>query len=373
MILQVIFDHPFGNHVVEQFRDYTDVTRILLVTYNSKNIHAVRNFPDKDIIVYGTQEYKDLIAHLADYKAVIMHGLFSHIQYDIVRKLPASVKLAWVMWGGEIYSREDVHKLFLAPYTRFACGLKYMKDKLIKHKKKNDEVPMEDVLKRVDFLMGSSMELFEEVKAYIGSPNMKHLQYSYFTLERLIGDDLLDKTVNGRNILLGNSATPDNNHLDAMLLLKRVSVPNLSEIITPLSYSDLWIKHMVSTVGRILFNGQFYPLLEYMPRAEYNKLVQSCSVFIANHHRPNAFGNTLTALWLGARVYVSNENVQTKFLQRLGLHVNIIENDLKRSRRNLFTPLSDVEREENREIIRKMYGKEQMQKNIENIICTLDS
>ena len=371
MILQVIFDHPFGNHVVEQFRDYTDVTRIVLVTYNSKNIHDVHNFPVKDIIVYGTQEYKDLIAHLADYKALIMHGLFSPIQYDVVRKLPASVKLAWVMWGGEIYSREDVHKLFLAPYTRFACGLKYMKDKLIKHKKKNDEVPM-DVLKRVDFLMGSSLELFEEVKTYIGSQNMKHLQYSYFTLERLIGDDLLDKTVNGRNILLGNSATPDNNHLDIMLWLKWVGVPKFSKIITPLSYSDPWIKRMVSTVGSFLFNSRFYPLLEYMPRAEYNKLVQSCSVFIANHHRPNAFGNTLTALWLGARVYVSKDNVQTKFLQRLGLHVNIVERDINKYNHSLFTPLSEKEREENRRIIRDIYGRNRMIENVKTIINTLN-
>lgn len=373
MILQVIFDHPFGNHVVEQFRNYKDVTRIVLVTYNSKSIHDVRNFPEEDIIVHGSREYMDLIAHLADdYNAVIMHGLFSPIQYDIVRKLPASVKLAWVLWGAEIYTRKDVYTSYLAPFTRFIYRLKQSKDVLSNHREKKNEVPM-DVLKRVDFLMGSSLELFEEVKAYIGSPNMKHLQYSYFTLERLIGDDLLDKTVNGRNILLGNSATPDNNHLDAMLLLKRVSVPNLSEIITPLSYSDMWIKHMVSTVGRILFNGQFYPLLEYMPRAEYNKLVQSCSVFIANHHRPNAFGNTLTALWLGARVYVSKDNVQTKFLQRLGLHVNIIEKDLNKNNPNLFTPLSENEREDNRRIIRKIYGKDRMIENINTLIDMLNS
>lgn len=372
MILQVIFDDPFGNHVVEQFRDYTDVTRIVLVTYNSKNIHDVRNFPDKDIIVYGTQEYKDLIAHLADYKAVIMHGLFSPIQYDIVRKLPASVKLAWVLWGAEIYTRRDVYTSHLAPITRFVYRLKQFKDVLLNRRKKKNEVPM-DVLKRVDFLMGSSLELFEEVKAYIGSPNMKHLQYSYFTLERLIGDDLLDKTVNGCNILLGNSATPDNNHIDIMFLLKRIGIPSKIKIITPLSYTDIWIKCMISKLGSFLFNNRFYPLLEYMPRTEYNKLVQSCSVFIANHHRPNAFGNTLTALWLGARVYVSKDNVQTKFLQRLGLHVNIIENELCNNNSNLFSPLSEYEREDNRRVIKEIYGRDQMHKNIQYIIDILDT
>lgn len=370
MILQVIFDDPFGNHVVEQFRDYTDVTRIVLVTYNSKNIHDVRNFPDKDIIVYGTQEYKDMIAQLADYKAVIMHGLFSPIQYDIVRKLPASVKLAWVLWGAEIYTRRDVYTSHLAPLTRFVYCFKQVKDVLANRRGKKNEVPM-DVLKRVDFLMGSSLELFEEVKAYIGSPNMKHLQYSYFTLERLIGDDMLDKTINGCNILLGNSATPDNNHLDVLWKIKRVGLLKNKKLIVPLSYGDPWIRNLMGKVGKFMFNGQFYPLLEYMPRTEYNKLVQSCSVFIANHHRPNAFGNTLTALWLGARVYVSKDNVQTKFLQRLGLHVNIIENDLSKNNPNLFTPLSEYEREDNRRVIKEIYGRDQMRKNIQYIIDIL--
>jgi hypothetical protein len=110
-----------------------------------------------------------------------------------------------------------------------------------------------------------------------------------------------------------------------------------------------------------------------MPRTDYNKLVQSCSVFIANHHRPNAFGNTLTALWLGARVYVSKDNIQTEFLQRLGLHVNIIEKDLNKNNPNLFTPLSENEREDNRRIIRKIYGKGQMTENINTLIDMLNS
>lgn len=372
MILQVIFDDPFGNHVVEQFRDYTDVTRIVLVTYNSKNIHNVRNFPEEAIIVHGSREYKDMIAQLADYKAVIMHGLFSPIQYDIVRKLPASVKLAWVLWGAEIYTRKDVYTSYLAPFTRFIYRLKQSKDVLSNHREKKNEVPM-DVLKRVDFLMGSSMELFEEVKTYIGSPNMKHLQYSYFTLERLIGDDMLDKTINGCNILLGNSATPDNNHLDVLWRIKRVGLSQNKKLIVPLSYGDPWIRSLMCKVGKIMLSCQFYPLIKYMPRTEYNKLVQSCSVFIANHHRPNAFGNTLTALWLGARVFVSKENVQTKFLQRLGLHVNIIEKDLSKNNPNLFTPSSEYEREDNRRIIKEIYGRDQMHKNIQRIISVLNS
>lgn len=372
MILQVIFDDQFGDYVIDQFRDYRDQTRVVLVTSVAVALEYVHKISQNDVIVYGSPEYKELIANLKNYKAVIMHGLFSYIQYDIIRHLPQGTKLAWVLWGTEIYSRKDTVLSHLAPITKFLVRVKQYKDYCVGEQRVLEEVPL-DILKRVDYMLGSSMEIYEDAKAYIGNPNMKHLQYSYFTLERLIGEDLINKTVNGNNILLGNSATPENNHMEIMMRLKYIGIPQDSRLIIPLSYNTLWIKNMVVKIGRYLFGNQCFPLLEYMPRTEYNQLVQSCSVFITNHHRPNAFGNTLTALWIGARVYASKSNVQTKFLQRLGLHVNIIERDLNRNNPYLFSPVSETEREENKKIIRNIYGIEQMRKNIKIIIDTLDA
>ncbi len=372
MILQVIFDGQFGDYVLEQFRDYKDRTRIVLVTNKKNDLQFHINIAHSDIIEYNTEEYKELISNLSEYQAVIMHGLFSNIQYDIVRHLPQNTKLAWVLWGAEIYTRKDVYMNHIAPMTRFAFTVKKYKDIIVKPSHKDNEVPL-DILRRVDYLLGSSLEIYEDVKAYIGNPNMKHLMYSYFTLERLIGADMLDKTVNGSNILLGNSSTPDNNHIDILMRLKRVGIAKEAKLITPLSYGDLWVKHLINKVGSLLFRRQFYPLLDYMPRTEYNKLVQSCSVFITNHHRPNAFGNTLTALWLGARVYTSESNIQTRFLQNMGLHVDTIERDLTCKNASRYLPHSIMERDEDRTIIRNKYGKDVMSENIKTIITTLDS
>ena len=371
MILQVIFDDKFGDYAIDQFQDYRDKTRIVLVASKLETIQYVHKIQKEDIIIYASPEYRELIAHLSDYKAVIMHGLFSYIQYDIVCHLPKETKLAWVFWGAEIYARSDTYTSYLGPLTKFVYWQKCIVDWFRKRPSQFNDVSM-DILQRVDYLLGSSMELYEDVKKYVGETSMQHLQYSYFTLEQLIGEDLLNKTAIGNNILLGNCASPENNHIEAMLRLKRIGLPKDSKLVTPLSYSTLWVKNFIYKIGRVLFKNQFYPLIDFMPRQEYNRLVQSCSVFIANHHRPNAFGNVLTALWLGARVYASEKNVQAKFLQRLGLHINIVERDLNRKNPNLFTPISEEEREENRKIIRSLYGKEQMQKNIETIISTLD-
>ena len=373
MILQVIFDDQFGNYAIEQFRDYPEIVRFVVVKYSpNEQLMYLKNISDENILVYRSNEYNELLANLSKYKAVIMHGLFSQAQFDIVRHLPKETKLAWVLWGGEIYYPENTSLFRLAPITRLISKIKLYKDKLYGIRPVSSKVPME-ILRRVDYMLGSSIELYDVVREFTGNTNIQHLMYFYFTLESLIGEDSLNKTINGNNILLGNSAALENNHFDIMLHLKRIGLPKNIRLITPLSYSTPWVKIWANKIGKILFGNQFYPLLSFIPRPEYNKLVQSCSVFIANHHNPNAFGNVLTSLWLGARVYVSKHNVQTKFLQRLGLHVNVIETDLNRKNPNLYQPLSDKERDENRAIIHKMYGREQMRKNIENIVSTLGS
>ena len=372
MILQVIFDDKFGDYAIDQFQNYQDRSRIVLVASRNDTIQHVHKIQKQDIIIYKSPEYNELIAHLSDYKAVIMHGLFSYIQYDIIRHLPQETKLAWVLWGAEIYARSDTYTSYLAPLTKYVYRHKRIIDKLHKRRNPYNDVSL-DILHRVDYMLGSSMELFEEVKAYVGNSAMKHLQYSYFTLEQLIGEDMLNQTVNGNNVLLGNCASLENNHIEAMLRLKRLGLPKDSKLITPLSYSTLWVKNMINQVGHVLFKNQFFPLLNFMPRQEYNRLVQSCSVFIANHHRPNAFGNVLTALWLGARVYASKKNVQTRFLQRLGLHINTMEYDFNTKNADLYNPHTDTEREEDRAILRSIYGKEQMDKNIDKIVSALDA
>lgn len=372
MILQIIFDDKFGDYAIEQFKAHSEQTRIVLITYVLRELKYVHSINPCDIIVFGSAEYKDMIAHFSDYKAVIMHGLFTYFQYDIIRHLPAKTKLAWVLWGAEIYTRPDIYSSFLAPYTRLAYKLKQCKEFQFHKKQDQDTVPIE-ILKRVDYILCSSNEIYEEVRSYIGEADIQHLTYSYFTLERLIGTELLDKTVEGCNILLGNSASLDNNHLDALMRLKRVGIPERAKLITPLSYGDLWIRNLVNKVGKILFKQQFYPLLEFMQRPEYNKLVQSCSVFVANHHRPNAFANTLTALYLGARVYVSEDSIQAKFLQNMGLNVDIIERSLNNKNSDIFVPHTDVERENDRKIIRNLYGEDNMRKNIQRIVETLNT
>ena len=367
MILQITFDDKFVDYVIEQFHDYSSECRIVLLTYNPNNIRYATKV--KNIITYGTTEYYDLLESLHQYSAVIMHGLFDYMQYEIVRRLPKEVKLAWVLWGSEIYSRSENKYKCLAKYTRFIYTIHKFINKYIKGKLDiNNDVPL-DILKRVDYLLGTSIELFNDAKIYL-KDTVKHLRYSYYTVEEIIGSDLIDKYAYGNNLIVGNSSAIENNHIEILSMLNKIKPYNGVSFYFPLSYGEVWIRNLVNKIGRFFCGSRFVPLLDFMDRYKYNELMLSCSAYIANHHRPNAFGNILTALWLGLRVFVSERNIQTTFLKRMGLCVNIIERDLK----NATLPLATLTNEEilkNRMIIEKNFGKEQMNINVLNIINTL--
>lgn len=369
MILQITFDDKFVDYVVEQFRGYSSMCRIVLLTYDSNTIKYSTKIDKDNIITYNSNEYNDLLASLSNYKAVITHGLFDYMQYDIVRKLPKEVKLAWVLWGSEIYSRKENKKKYLAKGTKFIYTIREcLKPKTKDDKFKHEEVPL-DILKRVDYLLGSSLELFYDVKNYL-KETVEHLKYSYYTIEDIVGEELIEKYASGNNILVGNSSAIENNHLEIIYRLNKIKVSNEIKCYFPLSYGEVWVRNFVNRIGKTLLGSKYVPLLTFMKRSNYNELMLSCGVYISNHHRPNAFGNILTAIWLGLRVFVSENNIQTKFLHNLGLFVNIIEKDLDNNPIHL-TRLTSDNICHNRMILEKNYGREQMKINIKKIVETL--
>ncbi len=371
MILQLLFDDKFADYAIRQFQPFGHIVRTALVKRTADTeIEYSQHSDEIEVLSLDSSGYEDMKASLADYSAVIMHGLFAEWQYDIVRRLPVHVKLAWVLWGAEVYDRPKVYMSHLTLISRLLVRARNIKLFFSGKKDKKNVVPM-DVLRRVDYCMNSSAEVFEEVKKTVGNPALQHLPYSYFTLEDLIGRELYSRQPSGHNILLGNSATILNNHIDIIRRLERLGLSDGTKVITPLSYGSPWVRNIIQKYGRHHLGINFMPLTDFMPRSEYNSLVMSCSSFITNHHRPNAFGNVLTCLWAGVRVWSSKWNAQTLYLKRLGFSINIIEEDLKNHPELLISGMTDSEINSNRCILRREFGGDAMALKISNIIDVL--
>ena len=369
-ILHIVSEDKFTDYAIEQFGCLDIPSDFVLIVVSGKSHVAKR---DKTMVVYRyTDAYYSLLNSLSNYSAIILHGIYWRFDYDILSKVPSDVKVAWVNTGGEIYGRYDICKNFLSRRSILMEKIHNWKKRLtekdiyIHHY----ELPLE-VFRRVDYCLTDEREEYEYARNYIQKLDLEYLMYNYYTLEDMIGS-LIDKRSSGNHIFMGNSADNECNYWDVIPKVARLKNRG-QKVIVPLSYGSPWVRNAVLPLGKLLYGKDFMPLTDFLPREQYNELICNCSTMIMPHYSPRAQGNIITALWLGMRVYLSEHNMTYHYFKRIGCTVSSIEQDLKRSNKERFTPMTDEELEHNRKILYATYSRESTMKAVQHIAETLTS
>lgn len=369
MILHLLTDDKFTDYAIQQFSAPEMKSNFVLIPSNNMMEH-VKLIDKCTIIRQQSPEFETLLNSLAQYTGIIFHGLFwGQWQTPILQHVPNNVKVAWMYWGGEIYSRHEFNNQFLAPITKVFYFLHNGKQKT--NGDTSWEIPLE-LYKHVDYCLSDEEEEYILANKLTGG-DFKFLWYNYYSIEETIGL-LTDKQCHGSNVMIGNSAAVKNNHLDVLWTLqKRGLVRRLrkNKVITPLSYGDPWVRNLVLKIGRWLFDKRMETLVEYIPREEYNALMLSCSTMIMGYTQPAAQGNIITGLWLGMRVYLSERSIAYNYFKRIGCKIYSIEHDLNRKNPDVFAPMSQEDIDTNRAVLRKWYSKEEMHKRNLEIVKAL--
>jgi dTDP-N-acetylfucosamine:lipid II N-acetylfucosaminyltransferase len=166
----------------------------------------------------------------------------------------------------------------------------------------------------------------------------------------------------GADVLLGNSATASNNHLDAFELFKTHPLPG--RLIVPLSYGNLDYGAQVAVRGAAQFGGRFDGLRDFMTLDDYNRRIAGCGFVVMNHCRQQAVGNIGAALFKGATVYLRRENPLFAFYRDLGIHLRCVD-DLADGA--ALTAIDSEQRAANRERIGAYYARERVVRAIREL------
>ncbi|MCR5605353.1 MAG: TDP-N-acetylfucosamine:lipid II N-acetylfucosaminyltransferase, partial [Treponema sp.] len=128
------------------------------------------------------------------------------------------------------------------------------------------------------------------------------------------------------NILLGNSASRENNHLDALDFLSKFADDNI-KIYCPLSYGDTEeYKKEVIEKGTSILKNKFEPVIKFMPSEEYADFFSKMNVAIFNNNRQQAMGNITLASFLGCKVYLKqNTTMWRQYVEIGGCHFYPVE------------------------------------------------
>jgi len=158
----------------------------------------------------------------------------------------------------------------------------------------------------------------------------------------------------GDDILLGNSATATNNHVEAISLLSSIELGD-RKIVVPLSYGDNQYGDFIERHGNRLLGEKFMPIRRFMPIDEYNELISRCSIVIMNHRRQQALGTIYTMLYYGAKLFMDHRSIVYEFLKRHGASVFSIQ-DMIDLRAKAFSPISYAEKKKNIEVVESFWS-----------------
>ncbi|CAD5252984.1 MULTISPECIES: TDP-N-acetylfucosamine:lipid II N-acetylfucosaminyltransferase [unclassified Imperialibacter] len=343
----------------------------VLVPPGAQNIRYIRKASNLTIVVIDGSEVELLLKVCEQHTLVVLHGI-THSVALLIERFDKPEKFVWLILGAELYQNQHIYTgdLFGSLTTNLR-GRSERKVSLtdflrkiyrrVKYKRLAiSEVSVEEQLKDVARSIGRikcCASLLKEEFEYLENrqklaDGAYYLPFTFYPIEYFIGKGKGASVVppRGENILIGNSASYTNNHLEVFEKLRNFDLTG-RKLITPLSYGDPQYVKAISGIGYQQFPDIFHPLTKFLTIESYNEILSSCSIVIMNHYRQQGIGNILSTIYLGCKVYLSEESILYSFLQRIGCLIFSVESDLNAENREAFKPLSLPEIEYNRKIL----------------------
>jgi len=302
--------------------------------------------------VRGPEDLMKFYGSHKDWDGVVVSGMCESLA-PVVDIFPSSVKIAWFIWGYELYDTwPSTYKKLYGPETERYVASRW------KHVLRpywwalsGRYRRMKQVLRRFDYFVSQCPAEFEILKEQGISFDMQYLDCPVVPLERLVDTESSSAELGG-DIQVGNSASYSNNHTEAFLRLAEMDLEG-RKVIVPLSYGSAACRDQVIADGERILGEHFEPITEFMDLSKYTQFMQRCGVVIMNHNRQQAVGNVVAALWRGAHVMLNDTPVLKRFAtEGFSVHdINTVESLIP-------SPLSKDEQLEQRAQLRTYLSKE---------------
>ena len=324
---------------------------------------------------FGSEKFK---YDLQVANCVIFHSLFLSSQQKllVLALIPENMPIVWRGWGFDYYGFLEANGLrLLLPETSSLIERPVVSKRvLVKQFARTllkAIIPIADeqhvnnkFIARVNYFSCCVPDDFDALKRVLPGFKAQFLPLNYYSTEDVFlrGNSLQD--LSGKDILLGNSSTPANNHIEAMRVLSKLGMQS-RKVIVPLSYGDMRYQEKIVQVGRKLLGESFVPLTDYMSLTEYNQTVSGCGNLIMNHIRQQAMGNISAALLRGGKVFLRPENPIYKHYIRMGVKLIPYTDDITIA--DLDVPLNKEDALKNKEIMSELWARKNAVKQAQAI------
>lgn len=344
-ILHLCFDGHGLNRFLPVFEHFYPNRNIWFITEDKKNAQRMTNIEGDNIFWIRPWENDDYLQQIYDISQnegidrIVCHSILG-FYLDVLDMLfkKKQYKVYWLLWGFEMYRALGFSgRMDLIDNANLLSPLSYIEPTkysgILRYKILGRQSYEKRLLKFLHYADYFCFWLYEDYlllqKYYPSSIKYRHFQYGASWKGR-------DNSVNTprymdkrpHTILLNHQASPTGNH--ATLIKKLSSFKGIEDyqIIVPLSYGSNLIRRYVNWKGKRLFNDNFMPLLDYMPRDEYFDIVGKAEVAIFGQLRQEAAGNLDFLLTNGTKVFMREKSVLYQHYKKMGYLVFSFEHDL---------------------------------------------
>ncbi|MCD4832934.1 MAG: TDP-N-acetylfucosamine:lipid II N-acetylfucosaminyltransferase [Bacteroidales bacterium] len=387
--LHLILDDKFVDSFIEMIDKYDNLINHTFIAYNIPQDRDFKYIKSKNVIKYDwdSAKIKFDFVDFSKYKKLFIHYLDPRL-YPLIRKLPLNIKIYWIIYGADMfipqvfndnalfdkYSKSYLKKkkfsvLRFLPYKIWRL-LPIIKNFRSNFKKKK-------AVSRINYILHYNYFDYTYLKEKM-KVNAKFLRFNYTGIKSILNEELENNITDkfkyadsDKIIIVGNSANLTNNQLGTVPILKNLSKYFDFKIISFLSYGqEHYAKHLTQKFSGE-FGEKFIPILSFLPKKEYFNILKRADIAIMNNYRSQGAGIILSLLYYGKKVFMSEKSLLYQFYLYNGIRVFSIEKDLENSKKNLFKPLSESEKKDNKNLIKNLFWNEEILRiNMENIFRT---
>ena len=369
MIVHLFEDQKFVDITIENFENVSVGLNKYIVFSNHQELKYVSR--KEQTLILPNSSYKlDLDLIYKDCQLLIIHFL-SPIKLYVLKNKPPHIKVIWSVWGSDAYDHFS-DKNFFEPLTNNVRRRSLFQHRqsfylytlyhLVRYRVK----PLRKELKLLQLVNYVITVLPYEFNIINKEFNLiaEYIDYSY-------GANKFNSFSNvplGNSILIGNSATSANNHLDIFDIIKDTN----KKLIVPLSYGAYDYKNykeLVISEGMRIFKNSFTPIEEFMPLQNYRELTSSCNSVIMYHIRQQALGNIFMSLFQGMRVFLNSKSLTYSYLKDEGMIIF----DLKQDYKLIGIELNEEQKRINKEIVLNLRSREVIKEKTKGIIDLYNS
>ena len=281
-----------------------------------------------------SEAYNSIINRIETYDIVILYYLNSD-KFKLIEAIKHSkVKIIWSFYGAELYSLPSIRLKMLSENTQLV-----LKDELSKsnsesikdvfrwllspfRNKRTNHQWIKKSCKRIDYFLWYNEFEYEILNKYMG-------QILPTFMEAPLNNALneVEPDPNKENsLLIGNSASYYNNHLDALDIL----ATNRYKGKVSLPFSYLKNDNYVALIEKYaLRSGLAFKIIdEFMTYSEYITFINRHKAAVYPSYRQMGLGNIFIGIRCGLKIYLSDKNPSLKWLREKGMKIYSMEQDL---------------------------------------------